>query len=233
MTKNIYYAIGDIHGEIDKLLVLHERILQKHDVEFPGCGYIFVHLGDYVDRGAGSYEVVDLLMKMEVGPNKNIINLRGNHEQMMIDAFKGKDQYVSGIWEKYGGKETMKSYYRYGFDRPPQEHLDWMERLPSFYWDKEARIIFVHAGIDPEHFPNDGEDTHLWTRSKNFFNTKNWNNPALDGVMVIHGHTPTKSGRPEIDGDFLRINIDTGACYGGSLTATVLSSGTKPTFISI
>lgn len=233
MKNTVYYVIGDIHGEIDKLRMLHTRLRKMHIQKFSERAYIVVHLGDYVDRGAGSCEVVNLLMKMETDPGKNVINLKGNHEQMMIDAFKGNDQYAPDIWKKYGGNETMKSYRRNGFDKPPQEHLDWMEGLLSFFWDKEAKIIFVHAGIDPKHFPNDGEDTHLWTRSKDFFNTKKWNNPALEDVMVVHGHTPTKSCRPDIDGDFLRINIDTGACYGGALTAVVLTYGVKPTFISV
>ena len=233
MKNTIYYVIGDIHGEIDKLRMLHARLRNMHVQKFSERAYILVHLGDYIDRGAGSCEVVNLLMKMDADPNENVINLKGNHEQMMIDAFKEKDQYVPGVWESHGGKETMKSYSRNGFDTPPQEHLDWMAGLPSFFWDKEAKIIFVHAGIDPKHFPNDGEDTHLWTRSRDFFDTRKWKNFALEGVTVIHGHTPTKSGRPDIDGDFLRVNIDTGACYGGLLTAAVLSSGIKPTFIGV
>ncbi len=229
----IYYAIGDIHGEITKLIELHGKILESHESRYPDKEYTLVHLGDYIDRGTGRYEVVELLIKMEQKGDINVINLKGNHEQMMSDACKGVDQYAPNVWGKYGGKETIKSYERNGFDAPPESHIEWMENLPSYHWDKDDNLIFVHAGIDPEFFPDDGEETHLWTRSDKFLKSKHWKNPILEKTIIVHGHTPTKSSRPDIDGDYRRINVDTGACYGGALTAITLAGRLEPKFISV
>ena len=233
MDQTIYYAIGDIHGEAEKLTILHGRIARRHAADFPGQEYVLVHLGDYVDRGPESYDVVKLLMEMEADENCNVINLRGNHEQLMLEAYTKEETKPYHRWIDNGGQHTVVSYRRAGFDEPPAQHLSWIANLPTYYWDRTAKLIFVHAGIDTKHFPNDGEDRHMWTRSRDFFETKNWENPALEGVSVIHGHTPTKTNRPEIDGDFKRINIDTGACYGGELTAVVLAHGQSPQFISV
>lgn len=233
MKNTVYYAIGDIHGEADKLLCLHTRIHQRHETDFPGQTPVFVHLGDYVDRGPDSFGVVKLLMDMERDPQQPVINLKGNHEQMMLEAYGGGKANSHDFWVNNGGQETLNSYSNNGYDVPPQAHLDWMRGLRTFYWDKPGKLIFVHAGIDPAYFPNDGEDKHLWMRSPKFFNTRNWDNPLLEGITVVHGHTPTKSGDPDIDGDFTRVNIDTGACYGGSLTAAVLGGGDRPDFISV
>ena len=233
MNNSIYYAIGDIHGEFDKLKRLHERIFDEHDKKFPNKDFVIVHLGDYIDRGKDSFEVVDTIMRMETHSDKKIINLKGNHEKMMIEAFDGSDDYGEAVWIKHGGNETMESYRRHGFDKPPESHLEWMKNLPNIYWDQDAKIVFVHAGIDPEFFPHDDEETHLWTRSKRFFDSKKWKNPLLKGMTIIHGHTPTKNGKPEIDGHFARLNIDTGACYGGPLTATIIAKHMMPEFISV
>ncbi|MGB0907265.1 MAG: metallophosphoesterase, partial [Maricaulaceae bacterium] len=63
----VYYAIGDIHGEITKLNILHSRIERTHEIDFPGQTYSLVHLGDYVDRGPDSFEVINKLIKLENG----------------------------------------------------------------------------------------------------------------------------------------------------------------------
>ncbi len=239
-TNSVYYAIGDIHGEAEKLTRLHSRIRRKHRVDFPGQTLKFVHLGDFIDRGPDSCNVVDKLIKLERDHEPNTINLKGNHEAMMLDAYQKRasdsyphDSKAYDFWLRNGGDKTIESYVKAGLREPPLNHLAWMSRLNSYYWDRAANLIFVHAGIDPVHFPNDGENRHLWTRSQKFFETKTWPKDRLKGITVIHGHTPTKSGLPDIDGDFRRINIDTGACYGGYLTAVVLAPNEPPRFISV
>jgi serine/threonine protein phosphatase 1 len=233
MTDTIYYAIGDIHGEADKLAILHGRIARRHALDFPGRQYVLVHLGDYIDRGPDSYEVVEMLIGIENAGLQQVINLKGNHEQRIFAYYKNNDFKSYRAWMEYGGRQTLESYRRAGFDEPPVHHLDWMGSLKSFHWDKAAKLIFVHAGIDPINFPNDGEDRHLWTRSSSFFDTKCWDNPVLSGVTLVHGHTITDSGKPDVDGDYLRINIDTGACFGGDLTAVILVDGKTPEFLSV
>lgn len=126
----------------------------------------------------------------------------------------------------------MKNYQANGHKEPPKLHLDWVRDLPTFYWDRQEKLVFVHAGIDPSHFPNDGEDRHLWTRSRRFFDTSKWGYALPVDTTVIHGHTPTRSGHPDITRDLRRINIDTGACYGGNLTSVILAPGESPRFIT-
>ncbi len=233
MTSTVYYAIGDIHGEAEKLAILHGRIERRHARDYPGRKYVLVHLGDYIDRGPESYDVVERIMNMESNDTRTIINLKGNHEQIMLANYTKDDFKSHHFWMDNGGRQTLDSYRRAGFDAPPKRHLEWMKTLETYHWDKAAKLIFVHAGIDPAHFPNDGEDRHLWTRAATFFETETWDNPILKDVTVIHGHTPTDDKKPEIDGGFRRINIDTGACYGGALTAVILAAGEVPKFLSV
>lgn len=240
MQDHIYYAIGDIHGEAKKLTVLHNLIRRLHEQDYPEFDYTLVHLGDYIDRGPDSFDVIKKLMQMEAFGEPKLINLKGNHEAIMLEACRkemgGSSYRLSKsyyFWLNNGGNKTLESYNKAGFREPPDKHLAWLSDLKSFHWDRVANIIFVHAGVDPTHFPNDGEDRHLWTRSKKFFDTSHWPDGPLSGMTVVHGHTPTESGLPDIDGDFRRINIDTGACYGGDLTAVVLAPNEPPRFISV
>lgn len=118
----------------------------------------------------------------------------------------------------------MASYRDNGFDVPSPDHLTWVKNLSSLHWDRQAGLIFVHAGIDPCRFPFEKEDIRLWTRAKSFFDPTCWQSPDLCGMRVIHGHTPTESGQPDVSDCGQRINIDTGACYGGMLTAAIYIS---------
>ena len=233
MTGRVYYAIGDIHGESEKLTRLHACVLHRHRIDYPSCPYVLVHLGDYVDRGPNSFGVIDTLLNMEKYSKVPVVNLKGNHEHLMQEAFSSAGMRAYNIWLDNGGDKTMESYRKLGFDDPPVQHLRWLSNLKTYHWDKEAKLIFVHAGIDPLHFPYDGEDRHLWTRSKDFLNTETWPEEVLRGHTIIHGHTPTQTGLPDIDGDFRRINIDTGACFGGKLTAVVLAPNETPRFLSV
>lgn len=229
----IYYAIGDIHGKAEQLSVLHGRIQRSHQVEYPDCAGQLVHLGDYIDRGPQSYEVLQSLITLGSTLRRPPINLKGNHEQMLLDAYDNDGTTAYHYWLNNGGEETLSSYRASGFDAPPLAHLNWLRDLKTYHWDRAAKLIFVHAGIDTAHFPNDGEDRHLWTRSAQFFDTQQWGGALPPGTKVIHGHTPTQSGKPDIGGDFQRINVDTGACYGGDLTAVVLAPNEIPRFISV
>ncbi len=229
----VYYAIGDIHGEGERLIELHKKITDFHRHYHKGKPHIRIHLGDYIDRGPDSFSVIRYVRNMERTSPFPVISLMGNHESLMLAACAGGRRGAMQTWLNNGGEATLESYRANGFTYPPEHHLDWMRKLPTRFYDKENGLIFVHAGIDPETFPEDQDDVRLWTRQEDFFDSPGWKNPSLDHIRVIHGHTPILAGRPETSKDGRRINIDTGACYGGVLSAVSLASGEAPHFLTV
>jgi len=236
MAGLIYFAIGDVHGESRKLGELHMAILDRIALEgAPAC---VVHLGDYVDRGPDTKGVIERVMALEArfanDPSISVISLKGNHEQMMLDAYDGAID--AGGWWSQGGAEAADSYVggsglagQDWRDSVPAEHIAWMRGLGSIHFDSERAIAFVHAGIEPSSFPECPEAVRLWTRSDRFFDHANWpERGELKNLLVVHGHTP-RSYQPE---NFPhRINVDTGACFGGPLTAVMLKQGVAPQFL--
>lgn len=234
MPGPIYFAIGDVHGEADKLRQLHAAILDRIAVE--GQSAKIVHLGDYVDRGPDSRGVIDQVIALEqrFGNDAGIgvVSLMGNHEQMMLDAYDAGVAADDGVWWSQGGAETATSYDAGDISwrgYVPKEHISWMRRLPGVLRDTDRKLVFVHAGIEPATFPQEDQRTYLWTRSERFFQQWQWpDREELKGLMVVHGHTP-KSFDPEIYPH--RINVDTGAVFGGPLTAVMLKEGARPEFL--
>ena len=234
MTAELICAIGDIHGEAGRLDVLHAAIFEHHRLLHPDVHLTLVHLGDYVDRGPDSYAVIETLMRLEERGDLTSICLKGNHEQMMLDALERGEQ--GGMWMRSGGEETMDSYYRRDLSEVPKAHRNWLKALPVHHILEDRKLLFVHAGIAPGRWPELDDEIGLWTRSRRFFDVTLWDNPALDGWTVVHGHTPTPDFRADVQGDPpRRINIDTGAVYGGQLTAVLLApgapAGAEPVFL--
>jgi serine/threonine protein phosphatase 1 len=236
MAGPVYFAIGDVHGEAGKLRVLHDAILDR--IAFENCSARIIHLGDYVDRGPDSRGVIERVMRLEAlfadSPGIQVISLMGNHEQMMLDAYDSPGD--AGNWWSQGGAESADSYaggsgladagWR---ETIPREHITWLRHLPRIHRADERKLVFVHAGIDPATFPNCPEAIHLWTRSNKFFDHDQWpDREALKDLLVVHGHTP-KSHEPEHFPH--RINVDTGAVFGGPLTAVILKENAEPSFI--
>jgi len=236
MAGPIYFAIGDVHGESAKLAALHDAILDRVALERQPAR--IVHLGDYVDRGPDSRGVIDRVMALEKlleGSSRiEVISLMGNHERMMIDSWDLTGDI--GSWWSQGGAETADSYaggpgmadatWR---ETIPKDHIWWLRNLLPIYRDPERRLCFVHAGIDPARFPDCPELIRLWTRSDRFFDHDRWpDREELKGLLVVHGHTPL-SFDPEVFPH--RINVDTGACFGGPLTAVMLREGDGPEFL--
>jgi len=232
-VNRIYYAIGDIHGELSKLRRLHNNISDFHNNLYGDRPHTRIHLGDYVDRGPESCNVINYIQALKDDESFDVINLQGNHEIMMLEAHKTPNKTALRHWLVNGGEQTMKSYEtsrpNYDLDR----HIEWISKLPTLYKDNERKLIFVHAGINPETYPEEERSVHLWTRSATFFESEYWLNPALTGITVIHGHTPTLTDYPDISKDGRRINVDTGACYGGPLTAAILAPDAPPRFLSV
>jgi serine/threonine protein phosphatase 1 len=143
--------------------------------------------------------------------------LRGNHEELLTGA-AARDRSDRSLltWWANGGEQTLDSY---GVKDPsdiPQEHLGWIERLPVMLKDGER--LFVHAGIRPSVPIADQDEKDLtWIREP-FLSFE-----GSHGTLVVHGHTPTRSRLPDLRAN--RLNLDTGACLGGPLTAALFSSG--------
>lgn len=175
----------------------------------------FILLGDYVDRGPDSRRVVDFLIRRQSDQGGRVICLRGNHEEMLLRAAdKERSDRDLMNWWRNGGEQTLESY---GVGDPsdlPAEHLLWMQQLPLMQRDRHR--LFVHAGIRPGIPPAiQSEEDLLWIREPFLSSTDD------HGVLVVHGHTPVGSRQPELRAN--RLNLDTGACFGGPLTAAAWS----------
>jgi serine/threonine protein phosphatase 1 len=221
------YCIGDIHGRLDLLEELHAMI-RADAAEFEGSKAV-VYLGDYIDRGSQSAQVLDLLIARDLDGFETI-HLMGNHEQSMLDFLQ--DPWTTAAWLTYGGRVALLSY---GIgpgtlmrrkdiehlrdqleEKLPQSHLDFLRSCPLLH--TEGDYCFVHAGIRPGVPLEDQEASDLlWIRDE-FTHSK----VAHDHV-VVHGHTISE----EVEWQPNRIGIDTGAYLSGMLTALVLEGSER------
>jgi len=192
------YVIGDIHGCLRPLQRLLERIAPQ-----PGDQVVFI--GDYIDRGPQSREVVDYVL----GLPYRCVFLLGNHEKMLLDFLAGHDE---GIYLPNGGLATLESYGG-DFSNIPQAHLSFFESLRPMYETPE--YLFVHAGLRPL-VPLDKQelDDLVWIRQEFIQFIGRFPKP------VVFGHTPLRHVLIQPD----RIGIDTGCVYGGKLTCLKLPS---------
>ena len=207
-------AIGDIHGCAQ---TLHE-LLQKLQIYF-NKGYTFVFIGDYIDRGPDSARVFDILMQL--AETESCVFLRGNHEQMMMDALQGKNRR---LWMMNGGLQTIASFTADDFyTQLPDRYRTFLEQT-RLYFDTPD-FFFTHGGLEP-HIPIHAQLTDpqqasdfLWERAHIGASLSSiaWEKP------VVFGHTPV----PEVINDALRLGIDTGCVFNhrpdmGFLSAVVL-----------
>ena len=233
------YAVGDSHGCADSLRALHQEILEdsaRADAAGPrATRRVVVYLGDYVDRGPNSRGLLDLLIE-EPLPGFEAIHLLGNHEAFMRRFLDGEN--VVEIWMLNGGTATLRSY---GLDvakltgtadaagglraaltaAVPEAHRAFLDGLALSH--VEGDYFFTHAGVRPgvplevQH-----EEDLIWIRESFLAST------ADHGKVVVHGHTST--AEPAVRSN--RIGIDTGACYGGKLTALALE-GEERRFLQV
>jgi serine/threonine protein phosphatase 1 len=232
MSDLVYYAIGDVHGELGKLDLLLSYV--RGDARRNATAYKIIFLGDLIDRGPDSRAVVAAAMEATAAGEAAAI--KGNHEALMLNAYVNWDSTGVYYWGESGGDATIESYKRAnGEARDWREAIDpeherWLRGLPSMIRDEARHLAFVHGGIDPATFPDCTEEVRLWTRSAKFFDPGRWpRRPELERLTVVHGHTPTHDSRPHAHPR--RINVDTGACFGGPLTAVVLAPGAPPRFL--
>jgi serine/threonine protein phosphatase 1 len=201
------YAVGDVHGCIDKLTLLVARC-EHHGGGRPGR---FVFVGDYIDRGPDTRAVVEFLMAMQREKRHEVIALRGNHEAMLLDAIRTGDD---ALWLRNGAMQTLASYGIADWTDLPPDHVAWIASLALCFDD--GRRYFVHAGVNPA-VPLDrqDEDDQLWIREPFLSDPRDY------GRLIVHGHTPLTTGRPDQRPN--RLNIDTAAVFGGPLTAAVFA----------
>ena len=210
------YAIGDIHGCLAQLTALHTMI-EADLAARPAPAPLLVHIGDYVDRGPDTAGVIELLRHGPPIAGIPTVNLKGNHEQTMIEALAG-ERAAGTDWLFHGGKFALESY---GLDPDgprtawraavPDTHLAFLHGLTLMH--REGGYVFAHAGIRPGVALDDQtQDDLLRIRQPFLFTEQDL------GVIVVHGHTPAKA--PIIRSN--RIGIDTGAVFGGKLTCLVL-----------
>jgi serine/threonine protein phosphatase 1 len=199
------FAIGDIHGCHEKL----RRLLDMIPIDWSRDRLLFI--GDYIDRGPGSFEVVDHLVGLKARFPQTIF-LKGNHEEMLAEYLSGRDRMT---YLYNGGRQTLESYLnRAGAsarDPIPAAHMRFFENLALYH--ETADCIFVHAGL--RHglpLERQSPDDLLWIREA-FIHC-----PDPFEKRVVFGHTPFE--KPFVTAD--KVGIDTGAVYGNQLTCVQL-----------
>jgi serine/threonine protein phosphatase 1 len=199
-------AIGDIHG----CLTAFESLLSTIDVRADDT---LVTLGDYVDRGPGSKEVLEKLMALQ--NECNLITLRGNHEQMMLQA--RHDVEAEKYWRLYGGNETLTSYgVSQTLEDVPASHWEFLVERCVDYWESETHF-FVHANAYADLPLSDQPDYML------FWESFGHPAPHSSGKIMVCGHTSQKSGLPFNVGH--AVCIDTWVYGKGWLTCLDTQSG--------
>jgi len=212
---NRLLAIGDIHGQLAKLEELMRQVCPDQEDRL-------IFLGDYIDRGPDSRGVIDYLLALDARLPRTVF-LRGNHEQLFLDALvergirSGKTlRDLSPVYRLYagvddtdlflanGGSATLRGYGG-GWVIPPP-HLRFLEETRLSY--REGRYLFVHAGAGSDSETGEPDPfVLLWSR---------FSSPGRGEILVV-GHTVTDDGRPLFEPG--RICLDTGAGWGGPLTA--------------
>lgn len=220
------YAIGDIHGHLDLLRAAHARVAadmaRTGDKAAP-----VVHVGDLVDRGPDSRGVIDYMM---AGPD-NWYVVRGNHDSMFANFMTDPHSHDPGLrtdlhWlhTRLGGSTTLASYgvmdaeargnvdaHAEALAKVPATHGPWLASLPLYL--RFGEVLFVHAGLRPG-VPLEAQTPTdlMWIRAPFHKHRGDF------GALVVHGHTPVDV--PTHYGN--RLNLDSGAAYGGPLSAAVI-----------
>lgn len=217
------YAIGDIHGRLDLMKDLLDRI-ERHSAKLPSARSVhIVVLGDMIDRGPDSAAVLRYLHGVQQTTGRLIV-LQGNHEELMLRALAGEPGMLRA-WMRIGGSATIRSF---GLQPPHKEDdqraavndilktipanvVEWVRNLPLTA--RSGDYLFCHAGIRPGvALKRQRRADLLWIRDEFL------EDPQDHGVMVVHGHSVSTD--VEMRGN--RIGIDTGAYRTGILTALYL-----------
>lgn len=222
----VVYAVGDLHGRFDLLLAM-ESLIARDLAETQPARAVVCHLGDYIDRGPQSAQIIEHLGTTPGPGDATRVFLKGNHEDRML-AFLADPEANGAGWLLYGGREALASYGLSLADAPdpaawrqvrdalietlPAAHLQFLQALRlAFVW---RDYIFVHAGLNPDR-PLEAQDAHdlMWIREPFLKSNHVWSH------RIVHGHVVVPE--PELHAN--RIAIDTGASRTGRLTTLVVT----------
>ncbi len=199
-----YIAITDIHGEYEKL----ENVLSKIETREDD---IFVFLGDYIDRGGKSKEVIERVIQQS--ETHKCVYLMGSHEYAYLHA-RGGDQYYDYLFWNYGGPATVKSYG--SFENIYKIHGEFLDNLKFYYLTD--KYLFVHAGINPRYSLEEQDETDLVYIRGAFYN-----HPHNFPQKVIFGHT--EFDEPQVQKDKICIDLGCGKYKNAHLCALILDDG--------
>ncbi|MDZ5698940.1 metallophosphoesterase [Chelativorans sp. M5D2P16] len=221
------YAVGDIHGCYDLMVEMHRRIMAEI-IEGRPPDWRIIYLGDYVDRGPASRQVIEFLSRTTAS-DPRVVALGGNHDVGFLEFLM--EPMPDGMFANYGGTTTARSYgVEMAFhplealersaqalrDMIPQAHMDFLRglKLSAGFGD----YFFCHAGIKPG-VPLEAQSAEdlIWIRDLFLGHVQ------LHSKVIVHGHTPVP--RPEILPN--RVNLDTGAFHSGRLSAMMFEGKRK------
>ena len=196
-----FFVIGDVHGCLHTFreLLTHWRPAEE----------TLVQLGDLIDRGNYSPEVVELCRQLSLDFSEKTVFLKGNHDWAMAEHVGTSGPYKA--WLGWGGRATLQQYQRHRHLLAP--HAIWLSQRPLCWQDDY--LLLSHAGFAEVADPLDPASSEgvLWRRGP----------LRHTGQLQVVGHTPTASHRPERDENSNTIYLDTGAADGHFLTALRLS----------
>lgn len=224
-------VIGDVHGMYAELKKLLENFNPEEDT--------LVFIGDLIDRGTQVKEVLDCVYKLMSDPRNSVVYIRGNHENTFLDFL----DYPTQIYSDYiqmGGEKTLISLLGEEFyNRNKENESSLVEKLNTLYpnyiqmmrnsimYYQRNNVLCVHAGVNPnyDNFRMTSDEDFMWIRDSFLKSKRIWTyTDSTDGLTktlkIIHGHTPDPSG-PIMA--YNRINVDTGCCFGGSLSGVLLN----------
>lgn len=218
-----FTAVGDIHGRYDLMQRLMDHLARRSNLRR------LVFLGDYIDRGEQSAEVLKGLHWLSSNSG-GVICLRGNHEDMLLGFLEDPLRH-GPAWLQHGGRQTLLSFgVAPAYSGAPEadwlaarnslqskmgaDLIAWLRALPVIW--QSGNVATVHAGADPSRPMDAQNDQDLIWGHPNFLRM-----PRRDGVWVLHGHTIVE----DVAADQGRIGVDTGAFATGRLSAVTVTSG--------
>lgn len=213
------YAVGDVHGCLDQLDAMHRAIAADLAAR-PHGDVLVIHLGDYIDRGPDSAGVIARLLGPFAVAGVRVLNLVGNHEDLLLGALEGRRREIE-VWIGNGGHAALQSWgvaprtppKRWG-ELIPGPHIGFMRGLALMH--RAGGYVFVHAGVRPGlALSEQTREDLLWIREPFLSSDK------PHEAVVVHGHTPEEND-PVVKAN--RIGLDTGAVLGGPLSCGVFEA---------